>query len=171
MLELLASDYRILAQDILAVTLVVAAFIWGGGPERAVAATWLFVFEIPEWINQLVSAEGHQLADVDYFLASLDLLAGVSWIAIALCANRTYPLWIAGMQLLAMTAHVARGLADAISPVAYITMVIAPGWFQLFFLAGGVICHIFRKRKYGAYRDWRIHIPERWVGILGRGVR
>ena len=46
MLELLASDYRSLVQDVLSVSLIMLAFIWGSGPERAVAATWLIAFEI-----------------------------------------------------------------------------------------------------------------------------
>nr|WP_298895007.1 hypothetical protein [uncultured Altererythrobacter sp.] len=154
MLELFASEYRLIAQNVLAFGLIVGAFLWGGGPERAVAATWLIAFEIASRIRRSLVGEV-QLADVDVYLASADLVAGICWIAIALYANRNYTLWIAGLQVLAMSAHVARGIAEAVSPIAYFTMVAAPGWFQLFFLAGGLVAHVRRKRRFGKYRDWR----------------
>ena len=154
MLELLASDYRLIAQDVLAFSLIAAAFLWGGGPERAVAATWLIVFEIGGRIRRNF-VDNLQLADIDVFLASADLIAGASWIMIALYANRSYTLWIAGLQVLAMAAHLARGIAEAISPIAYLTMVAVPGWFQLFFLAGGLLLHVRRRKRSGDYRDWR----------------
>lgn len=170
MLEIIASDYRLIAQNVLAFSLIAAAFVWGGGPERAVASTWLVIFEIGSRIRRAV-VENLQLADVDIYLASADLVAGVCWITIAVYANRNYTLWIAGLQILAMTAHFARGVAEAISPIGYLTMVVAPGWFQLFFLAGGLAFHIRRVRKHGDYRDWRSGtFPEVWQAALSRRI-
>ena len=161
MFEMLASEYRMVIQDVLAFAICGAALIWGGAPERIVAATWLVLFEIAGRLYRGVfGAEGYQLLGVDWFLASTDLLAGAIWLTVAIYANRNYTLWIAAMQLLAMTAHLARGLVEAIAPVAYIFMVVAPGWFQLIFLGLGLTRHILRKRKYGTYRDWRI-VPGR----------
>ncbi len=156
MLELLASDYRASAQDILAYAICIVALIWGGGPERAVAVSWLILFEFAIGLYRNVLGAEYRLTEVDLFLASTDILAAIVWIAVALYANRNYPMWIAGMQLLAMTAHVARGLVEAISPIAYIAMVIAPGWVQLVIFGIGLTRHILRKRKHGPYRDWRI---------------
>ncbi|MEM7665070.1 MAG: hypothetical protein AAF250_04385 [Pseudomonadota bacterium] len=118
--------------------------------------TWLLVIELPTVFYQISADPGFKRTDVDPFLASTDLVAAIIFIAIALYANRAYPLWIAGMQLLALTAHVARGLAETVSPVAYTTMVIAPGWLQLLFLGCGLGFHLLRQRRYGNYRDWRI---------------
>jgi len=156
MLELLASEYRVVAQDYLAWTICLAAFIWGAGPERAVAFVWLLLFEIIDGIYHVVSDAGYHLTNVDLFHAALDGVAGIAWISIALFANRNYPLWVAAMQVLAMTAHLARGLVEAVSPIAYLTMVVAPGWFQLIFLGIGLSRHVLRKRKFGPYRDWRV---------------
>ena len=168
MLELLASEYRLVAQNILAFSLIICAFLWGGGPERAVAATWLIVFEILGRVRRAI-VEDLQLIDVDAYLAAADLVAGACWITIALYANRNYTLWIAGLQILAMLAHIARGVAETISPVGYLTMVVAPGWFQLFFLGGGLIFHVRRVRRYGAYRDWRAgSFPDKWQSALSR---
>ncbi len=164
MLQLFASEYRIIVQDILSFALIIAAFAWGGGPERAVAATWLVAFEIAGRLRNYFVGETRQLLEIDPFLAGSDLVAGICWIGIALYANRNYTLWIAGLQILAMAAHVARGLTDAITPLAYIVMVVAPGWFQLILLGIGISRHIMRKRKFGEYRDWRIiRRPENFV--------
>jgi len=155
MLEMILSDYRFLAQDIFAFVVCFAALLWGGGPERIVAATWLIVFEFGGRVQDWIFGKSIQLADVDWFLAISDLLVAAVFLAVALFANRQYTLAIAGLQLIAITAHFARAVAEAISPVAYATMIIVPGWFQLIFLAIGLYRHILRKRRYGSYRDWR----------------
>lgn len=155
-LELLVSDFRSLAQNGLVVVLALSAFFWGGAPERAVAATWLIIFEIGGQIRKVYFGDTVQLMEIDVYLALSDLLAAGCFIAIALHANRNYTLVIAAMQILAITAHMARGLGDTISPIGYAIMFIAPGWIQLTCLAIGLWRHIARKRIFGAYRDWRI---------------
>lgn len=156
MLELLFSDYRPYMQDALAWILCCAALVWGGGPERIVAATWLILFELGTMLYKVIFGEMRQLETVDWYFASIDLVAATIWISVALYANRNYTLWIAAMQLLAVTAHLSRGMVEVISPVTYAAMVIAPGWLQLLFLALGVSRHIARKRRFGDYRDWRL---------------
>ncbi len=154
MLELLASENRAFVQDLLAWSVCIAALIWGAGPERAVAAIWLIFFEVlTDWL--WADSVAYRYYDIDVFLASIDLLAGCAWITVALYANRNYPLCIAAMQLLSMTAHLAKGLVETISTIAYAFMVVAPGWFQLLFLAVGLSRHILRKRRFGPYREWR----------------
>ena len=159
MLELIFSDYRPYLQDVVAWTLCCAALLWGGSPERIVAATWLIAFEIGTVSHKYIFGEARQLETIDWYFASIDLLEAAILIATALYANRNYTLWIAAMQLLAFVAHVSRGLMDAISPLTYAIMVIAPGWLILLFLAAGLIRHIRRKRQYGDYRDWRVRMP------------
>lgn len=169
MFELLFSEYRPILQDVFAWTLCCAALVWGGAPERIIAASWLLLFEIGTSLHSLAIAPVRQVGAVDWYFAGLDLIGGAIWIMVALYANRNYPLWIAGMQVLAMSAHLARGISEAISPVAYATMVIAPGYFQLIFLAIGLTRHVRRKRKYGRYRDWRIlRNPPAFLPSLNR---
>ena len=161
MIELFVSEYRIIAQDVLAFALCGAALIWGGGPERAVAVTWLVLFQLGTFVHGALFEGSFRLVGVDGFLASMDLLAAISFVGIALYANRNYTLWIAGVQLLALTAHFARGFTEMISPIAYAIMVIAPGWFQLLFLAIGLARHVLRTRRHGPYRGWRNAGPGR----------
>jgi hypothetical protein len=164
MLELLASDYRPHIQDALAFSVCLAAFVWGAGPERAIAVTWLAMFEFAPRVYKALWGGSFQLGQIDVFLASTDSLAGVIWLAIALNANRNYPLFIAAMQVLVLSGHLARGLIESIAPIAYATMMVAPGWLQLVILAIGLIRHIRRRNRHGAYRDWRV--PVKWYGLL-----
>ncbi|MEM1052212.1 MAG: hypothetical protein AAGI28_08975 [Pseudomonadota bacterium] len=160
MLTIIFLEYRGLIQDVLLVALCIAAFIWGGGPEKAVAATWLVVFELAGRVQNWLYGESVQLSEVDWFLASCDVLAGFLFVWIALYANRNYTLWIAGVQILAVTSHLARSLADVVSPIAYAAMVIGPGWIQLVLLGVGIARHVRRGKKHGKYRDWRISKPS-----------
>ena len=163
MLELVASDYRPFIQDIVAWALCLAAFVWGAGPERAMAAVWFSCFEVTNFVYRVVLNESFQLETTDAFLASADFAACVLWIFIALNANRNYPLFIAALQLLVVAAHLARGLIEAISPIAYAVMVIAPGWLELGLLAVGLIRHRSRQSRFGPYREWRV--PVQWFGL------
>ena len=169
MLELLASDARSLVQDALTYSILVAALIWGAGPERAVIATWVVFFELAKMPHDLIWARSVQLQSVDGLWAATDLGASVSWVMIALYANRNYTLFIAGLQLLAVAAHVTRGWLEIISPFAYVTMFTAPGWLQLFLMAAGLFRHAQRERRYGPYREWRVALP--WLDWLSVRIR
>lgn len=170
MIELLASDTRSLVQDVLAFSICLAALVWGAGPERAVAVVWLLCFEFTLRVYRYVSETGYQLETTDLFLGSTDIVAGLLWIVIALNSNRNYPLFVAALQLLVISAHFARGLIESIEPIAYAIMVMAPGWLQLIILGTGLARHINRQRDFGAYREWRV--PVRCFGLLpARGFK
>ena len=164
MLELLFSDYRAEAQNILAYSLCLIAFIWGAAPERVIATTWLVLFEFSYPIYDYFWRDSLKLTQIDLSWAFTDVAAGFAFFAVALNANRNYPLFIAAMQLLAISAHLSRGLIEAIEPIAYLFMVIAPGWLQLIIFAAGLTRHIQRKRRYGSYRSWRI--PVKWPSLF-----
>lgn len=169
MLELLASDYRPLVQDSLTYAICVAALIWGAGPERAMIATWMIFFELLPIPYTAIWGQGLQLQTIDALLAATDLSACAVWIVVALNANRNYPLFVAALQILVLAAHLARGLIDTISPVAYVAMLVAPGWLQLFVIAAGLARHTRRERKFGPYREWRVVIS--WLDWLSFRVR
>lgn len=156
MFELLTSEYRPLLQDALALSVCLAAFLWGRGPERILAAAWLVLFELAIYVNEFLTARSYRLTDVDLFLAGIDAVAACVFVLVALNANRNYPLYIAALQVLAITAHLARGMIEAISPIAYVIMVTGPGWLQLCVFAIGLSRHIRREKRFGRYRDWRV---------------
>lgn len=164
MVQILLSENRIALQALLVVIICSAAFLKGGGPERAFAMTWILLFEVVQRGYKALGKESWQFAQTDMFLASVDILAAVIFTVLAVNANRIYPLWIAGLQVLALTAHLARGMTDLISPIAYAVMVTIPGWLQLIILGSGIVLHRRRERQFGPYRAWRI--PVRFGGLL-----
>lgn len=149
-------EYRDEAQRLLALAVCVSSLRWGGGPERALALTWLILFELIQSGLSLGFGTSYARAGIPLEFVVVDACAGILFVWIALQANRTYPLWIAGFQLVALLAHLARELASPISPISYAIMAIGPSYFQIALLAGGLIAHVRRKRRFGDYRDWRM---------------
>ncbi len=153
MLELLQA-YRVDAQTLAFLLLALAAWRWGAGPERALAAILVW-FRVADWAYHGLFAASLRLTDVDLAHALIDVVGCFAAFAVALHANRIYPLWFAAIQLLAVFAHLARALAVDILPVAYAIMFIAPSYLQIVILAVGLWRHHRRGRRYGPYRPWR----------------
>lgn len=168
MLELLVSDYRPYLQDGLAVFICLAALMWGAGPERVLAVTWLFFFEVPTGLYRFFWGPNYQLEGADPFLTSIDTLGAACLLAIALNANRNYPLFVAALQVLAMSAHFSRGLIESIAPIAYAVMLTIPGWVQILVFGVGLLRHVVRERRYGPYRDWRAPVDGPLNHLLGK---
>lgn len=153
---LLASESREIGQHLLLFGVTITALFWGATPERAAIGVWWLCFELPQAIMTDLIGYQVNLSGIDPYLASKDITAAILWVWLALYANRNYTLWIAGVQLVAVGSHVARGMVEAISPIGYVFLVIVPGWMQLLTMALGFAFHIRRKKEYGPYRDWRI---------------
>ena len=148
-------EYRADVQGFASWAICLSALYWGGWPERLVAIVWLFLFKITDGIYHQAFEVEFLFTEVDVWHASLDSVAAAAWIFIAVQSNRNYPMWIAALQILAAFAHLARGIAEPITQIAYATMAFAPAYLQLIIFAAGIVRHVMRKRKYGPYRDWR----------------
>ena len=90
--------------------------------------------------------------DLGIFLIELSVV--IIMVPIALKANRMYTLWMAAFQILALFAHIARAVSDAISPLAYAIMYIGPSYFQIIILGFGIWLHYRREKRHGKYRSW-----------------
>ncbi|WP_160613001.1 hypothetical protein [Pontixanthobacter aestiaquae] len=134
------------------------AIRFGREPEKlsAGAFVWLLVSSsVYRWLSDQQASL--QSLDIGFFL--IDVSVAAIMIVIALRANRMYTLWLAGFQIIATFAHLARGLTDAISPIAYAIMYIAPSYFQIIILAFGIWFHHKRVKRHGSYRSWRTSSP------------
>ncbi|PNU05337.1 hypothetical protein [Novosphingobium guangzhouense] len=89
----------------------------------------------------------------------IDALAMGCFFVIALKANRVYPLWIAGAQIIAMSGHFYRLALTEINTFAYDVMAITPSYIQLVALLLGVVFHMSRRKRLGSYPSWRIYSP------------
>ena len=154
MLELFV-EYRSNALYTAIVAVTILAFWKGGGPERAVAAAFWLAMIVPHRIFHLTTGWTVVVDTIDIPHAALDLFFLFVVCAIAIQANRMYPLWFAALQLVAVMAHLARAATPDIAPIAYAVMYLGPSYLQTIVLGVGVWRHIRRKGRHGPYPDWR----------------
>lgn len=166
-------EYRVDGQRVASILLLLAALKWGRPPEKASIITFVALFTIPLTIVEYAFDGPLIFSERGILYAALDVLALISFLSIGLNANRVYPLWLAAFQIVVLAAHMVRGVVEAITPLAYAIMVISPSYFQLGIIAGGLILHIRRKKRFGEYRDWRMSAPQQpWtLSESGSGPR
>jgi hypothetical protein len=152
--------YRASAQHITGLLLAAAVWRWGGSPERWLATTFVATMVLPIYLPRLLGFNGSLIGFYSgYYAASLDVIAAILFVGVALRANRNYPLWIAGFQLVAVGAHLVKAVPSSASPLAIAILVIGPSYCQLLLLFGGFIRHVQRQRRFGPYREWRVTPP------------
>lgn len=158
MLELF-NAYRATAQHLVSILLAVAIWRWGAGPERWLIVVFIATMVAPLYVVHLLDLGNPANGPFAAAYVALDLLAAGMFVAIALHANRNYPLWIAGFQLVAIVAHAVKVLVDSVSPLAYAVLVVGPSYCQLLLIFGGFVRHLDRVRRFGNYREWRLGPP------------
>lgn len=154
MLELFNS-YRIEAQHITSVMLALAIWRWGGAPERWLMALFMATMVVPFYVFELLNLGVPALGPFAWIYVIIDVFAGFAFVAVALRANRNYPLWIAGFQLVAIGTHGVKLMVDTVSPLAYLILAVGPSYCQLLLILAGFVRHLQRERRFGPYRAWR----------------
>jgi len=131
-----------------------AALRWGGPPERICVAT-LFTVTFGDPVYHLLVERGPVYGSVDIGHLVMDVGVAAIFIAVALRANRVYPLWLAAFQLVSVLAHFARELTDSFPKLAYGLMSYGPFYLIILIMAGGLCFHARRIRHLGRYPSWR----------------
>lgn len=151
--------YRVPAQHLVAVLLAASAWRWGGAPERWLTGTFLATMVVPVYLIRWFWPE--RTAEDPFLFVHLvvEIIAFAMFLAIALKANRNYPLWIAGFQLVALATHLIKPFWDGVSPLAMVVLITGPSYCQLVLMIAGFIRHTLRERRFGHYREWRIPTP------------
>ncbi|ANY19739.1 hypothetical protein A6F68_01222 [Tsuneonella dongtanensis] len=158
-MDLTSADTRYWLQAAIFGLLALSAWRWGRGPERLLAGVLVW-FSAGDAINHALFEVDDRYMTVDTGHLVIDLVALAVSLAVALRANRIYPLWFASFQLLAVMAHLARDVAQEAAPLAYLVMYIGPSYCQIIVLAVGIWCHRRRELRYGPYRSWRTSSPR-----------
>lgn len=156
MLLYLFNEYRSDVQHIASVFLALAIWRWGGGPERWLIGLFIATMVAPFYLFKLFGLGNVAFGPYYWLWICIDGVAIVAFVAVALNANRNYPLWVAAFQLVAIGAHAVRGMADAVSPFAYLVLSTGPSYCQLLLIFGGFLRHVQRERRFGPYREWRL---------------
>lgn len=159
MLELVWT-YRGYGQATAVALLLLLALLRGAAPERWSAAILLatvVLMRASEVVSGGVEATwsvaGFATEDLAYL--AIDVFTFAALLAVALQANRIYPLWMAGVQLTALTTHVAERTTEVVSPLAYAILNLSTFYLEIGFLAIGLTAHILRSRTWGRYPSWR----------------
>lgn len=134
--------------------LFLAALRWGAAPERILIGSFA--------VEAMVHALYHSLArgsitwhNLDVGHLALDCGLFAVFIPVALRANRVYPLWIGGAQIIAMSAHVYRFALTEINRFAYDMMSVTPSYVQVLAMGLGLAFHVSRQKRLGNYPSWR----------------
>lgn len=146
--------YKADAEFVAMLSVFAAAFAWGAGPERACASAFAYMFFV-DFPLRWIFGPGRHYSTIDVGTLFIDITTAAMFVAIALRANRMYPLWLAALQLISLASHLIRGIDRLMLPLAYSVMNIAPSYLELIIIAGGIVCHVRREKRYGPYRSWR----------------
>ncbi|HYE27387.1 MAG TPA: hypothetical protein VEA61_04035 [Allosphingosinicella sp.] len=132
------------------------AVIWGGAPERigasayavAVAATHLSL------LTHAGQAQDGEFQKVEFGVLTVDVLLFASFTALALRANRFWPIWVSALLGLGVLGHLARWLGPEVIPWAYAAILSIWSYPILAIIALGTWHHQRRLAKYGADNSW-----------------
>ncbi|SUJ23466.1 Uncharacterised protein [Sphingomonas paucimobilis] len=89
----------------------------GGPPERASALLQLGAFASDEAVHRLVDGRAYTALAAGSALVDLSLLVALT--VLASRSTRHWPLWVAGWQLAAIVAHLAKLLDPAMQATGY----------------------------------------------------
>jgi hypothetical protein len=149
------NTYRGDVQHLASVILAVAIWRLGAAPERWMMAIFIAAMVLPTRLFGLLGLGNPAFGHYAWIYVAIDIAAGIGFVAVALNANRNYPLWVAGFQLVAISAHAVKALVDTVSPLAYLILASGPSYCQLALIFGGFVRHRMRLRVFGPYRAWR----------------
>jgi hypothetical protein len=153
MVDLLIS-YRAALQYAIIAGLAFYAIARGDPPER-IAALALPLMIALIYFYELALPQDGQYEAVDPFLMMIDLVGLIIFAALALKANRMYPLWLLAAQLVSVMMHFARDINADMPGMVYFILTTAPSYVQITALGIGLYCHRRRIARYGKYRPWR----------------
>ncbi|MFM5893279.1 MAG: hypothetical protein ACKOQM_02450 [Novosphingobium sp.] len=128
------------------------ALVRGGSPEKTVA--WIMLSQV------LAGFVGHWLTSfhytkIDVVSAVTDSIGFAGFCLVAIFARRVWPLWVSSLQLIALMAHVIRGLNIPIHPIAYAIISWAPSDLIPLTLILGTVNQLRRQQKSDSSPSWR----------------
>lgn len=135
-----------------ALTSVVGLALWkGGAPERCGALVFVLM-ALLQYTGRLFFERVFDA--VDPLAVAVDVFALVGFTLIALQANRTWPFFIAAMQLLSCASHFGRDISTKVEPLVYAILALVPTGTAIGILLIGVLAHMARVRRGATIPGW-----------------
>jgi len=132
--------------------------LWrGGAPERITAGAMLAACVGSALVRSDVEL---RFFEVEAGLFLIDGLLLAILMAVALKADRGWPMVLAALHLATVGAHVVKLIEPEMIRVTYVVMITAWSWPMVFALAVGTARHRARLRTQGYDLDWSQPIPD-----------
>ena len=147
--------YRGLFQHLLIFGLTLFALVRADGPEKFSSLT-LSLMVLLDYLYHFIFPRGGVYEAVEIGHLVIDTSALISFAFIAAKANRMYPLWLLGAQLMSVMMHFNREISEEMPGMVYLVLTRFPSYIQIIAMAVGLYCHRRRIARYGSYRSWRI---------------
>jgi hypothetical protein len=123
----------------------------GGGPERA-AATIFFAGVVLTHLARVLSGSWWSSVDAGVFAVDIALLCAL--LAVALMAERFWPLWLTALHLLGTTGHVVKMADPSLIRWGYAFIIAVWSYPMLALILFGTWSHQRRLARFGADRSW-----------------
>ena len=124
---------------------------WGGAPERIgmaiVASNAVLSFVA-------VSAPAVRFRGVEVGVFSVDVVAFLLFAALAMRANRFWPIWVSALLGLGVVGHLAMSLHPRVIPWAYAVVLSIWSYPILLLIVAGTVGHRRRLKRNGADPSW-----------------
>ncbi len=137
--------------NILQALVCLYALTLGGWPERATAVI-LLCASVATIVLPFDPSTSFRSVETLELVIDVTLMGGL--MAVALLANRFWPLWLAALHLLAVGIHGVKGFDPALMPWMYAQAGGKLAYPMLVLLAAGVLRHRLRLARYGSDPDW-----------------
>lgn len=139
---------------LLMAAVVVYAFRKGGEPERLVAMVLVTTAGL-DLINHAVFGVT-EFFSVDPGHLVIDSWAMIVFLAIALRANRGWPLVVSAAQIIVVLGHASKIIELSLVRYGYFAMTQMPLNIQVVALLLGTVAHSRREEQVGRYHAWRL---------------
>lgn len=128
----------------------------GGAPEKVAAGLFLAAFVASMLVQSQFPVRFYGV-ELGVFIVDCAMLAAL--LAVALRAERFWPIWMTGLQAVAVAAHLAKMANPAVIPWAYAAMLAFWSYPMMAMLAIGTWRHRQRMAAFGADRSWSSSSP------------
>lgn len=127
------------------------AVVRGGQPEKLAALGWT-VGCIATFLLPFDPTTTYHSIDVPGLVIDLIVLAG--FVALAVTANRFWPLWLAAVHLVTIAVHLVKAYEADLLPSIYAFAVSKAAYPMLLLIVFGIARHHARVCRNGFDRDW-----------------
>lgn len=144
---------RLLATVAAVILLLIVAYRRGGEPEKYASLTFALALATGIILRSVRGAANFR--HFDFPQLSIEAVVLVAVLAIAVRANRWWPICVASLQVLIVAAHLAKLAPTGGMAGVYWLMTTLPTYCQYLVLGFGVQSYILRQEDPHHYPDWR----------------